>query len=215
MPSIVRYRKKRYTGRRKKTYRKRRTPTYRTGFLPVQQTDISSVTIPSLGGDQDVFAASLSFNISQLANLTAFVRLFDQYRIKKIKLSMTQTTFPVGNPNCTLYTSVDLDGSPSGMDLHTILQRSNVQTHTMTETRPSKTITVSPRTRETQMIDNVVGNVSYKLGTRGAWIDLADQGTTLHYGLDFVVSNPLATGIPTDITLQYKYIYFIEFRKIR
>lgn len=219
MTKLVRYKPKRtMTKYRKKSYKKRRRPSVRTGFLPVQQKDITTFTIPTnvLNG----YVQRYDFTISQLDNLPALTRLFDQYRIRKVTLQFNAQTFndPTANPSMTCVSSIDLDGGVIPPNFETILQASNARVTQWGGTGSNnlkKFISLRPR-YSNQIVKEIGPPVLYSqtIGNRNSWIDLADQGLTEHHGVVVGWRAPSGTlNFAQEVTLITTY--HLEFRKFR
>lgn len=193
-------------------------PSARTGYLAVQQKHVVYTACPAGGGSTDVFVDNLKFNIGQLDNLPSYQRLFDQYRIKKVVVKMTQQSgFAPGNPTMTLITSIDLDAGTAPTGAISLLQCSNAKTKLLTQFSPSRTVSIYPRFQNVIALDPtaVPPTQSFSIGKSGAWLDLADQGLTNHHGLNICFTCPDATGLAIDCLIRYEYTYHVEFRKIR
>lgn len=200
----------------KKTRQSR--PTKRTGYLPVQQRHVVNTTIPANGGSTDLYVDNLEFDIASLDNLNSYRSLFDQYRIKKVVVKMTQQTgFVSGNPSIRVLTSIDLDAGTAPTGAISLLQCSNVRTKLLTPERPSVTRSVFPRFNNVISLDPLAQPPTYgtTMGRPGAWLDLADAGLTKHYGLNICFTCSDGGGLTTDAIIHYEYTYHVEFRKIR
>jgi len=186
----------------------------RTGFLAVQQVHTEITTIPAAGGSEDVYVDNLKFNIASIPNLDSYRRLFDQYRIKKVKVRIVQQS-GFDNPSMTLITSIDLDAGTAPTTSDLLLQCSNSKIKNLTAFRPSKVVSIFPRFQNKIVMDAAAGTENYTLGRPGAWLDLADAGLTNHHGLNIAFTCPDSTGLTNPASINYEFTYHIEFRKIR
>jgi len=219
MTKLVPYKRKRtMTKYRKKSYKKRRRPSVRTGFLPVQQKDIGTFVIPV--AIPNGYVTRFDFQISGLPNLPSLVRLFDQYRIRKVTLQFNGQSFndPTANPSMTCVSSIDLDGGALPPTFDTILQASNAKVTQWGGTGTNnlkKWVTLAPRFSNS-IIQSIGPPVVYSqtIGKRNAWIDLADGGLTQHHGVVMGWRAPAGVlNFPQAVTLIQTY--HLEFRKFR
>ena len=210
--------KRTVTKYKKKAYKKRKKPSVRTGYLPVQQKFIDTFTIPT--AIPNGYVTRYDFTISQLQNLPSLVRLFDQYRIRKVTLQFNGQTFndPTANPSMTCVSSIDLDGGALPANFDVILQASNAKVSQWGGTGTNnlkKFVSVRPRFSN-QIVKELGPPILYSqtLGNRNAWIDLADQGLTEHHGVVMGWRAPAgALNFAQDVTLITTF--HLEFRKFR
>ena len=216
-----RYRKRR-SWLKSKRYKKRRTST-RTGFLSVQQKVLDTSMELEAGAWPNGIVKTMDFKASQVAQFPTYAALFDQYRINAVKVTLLPTTNAPGstNPAATFASSVDLDGGTVTTTFDQILQCSNARTSpwsSMGGLTPYKSIYLKPRTADALITAvNPAGQptaFSVGLGNRSQWLDVADNGDTVHHGLHLGWYFGLATvsalqGLNVVIT------YYLQFRKVR
>lgn len=221
-----RYKNKRRGKKRVKRNYKKKIATNRTGYMSVRQKDFFTYTIPA-GPAPNGIVKQLSFQISSLPNFAEFSRLFDQYRICAVAGQLTPhtNTDDTVNPGQSYIQSIDLDGGVIGT-YDQILACANAKQsawNTAGGMVPSKKWYVRPRTRDIIVKDPgdpttvppTPPTFAYTFGRRGAWIDMADQGNTYHYGMNFGwrTANPLGLGI--DQLVNCNITYYLQFRKVR
>jgi len=203
----------------------RGNPSKRTGFLPVKQKTLEkSFVIPS-GTYPNGYPIQFAFNIKNLQNLNAFVRLFDQYRICGVSIKMfPQTnTDDTTNQALTLGTSIDLDGGAL-TTWNELIQCSNTKIANWSSAGGSvahRSIYLAPRYRSVHVVDPTTAPVTfgYNMGSKKRWLDLADQGETDHYGLNCVFLPPLDTlgnrNLNQNMSVTVVETYYVQFRKLR
>jgi len=215
------YRKRKRSGRKpkaRKRHRKKRNPSSRTGFLKVRATELKDLTLPI--GITDLVHQE-AFRIADIPSILSYTPLFDQYRIKKvnIKLFPTTRTDATQNNRMTFCSSIDLDGGPVAV-FSQLTECSNAKLSCWApDVKTSqKSITVYPRFKNVIVKDvSDPQNILYSatLGRKGAWIDLADKGQTVHYGVNmgWLATTNGSLNFAEDV--QFIITYDIEFRKIR
>ncbi|AXH75401.1 MAG: capsid protein [Cressdnaviricota sp.] len=227
--NMVKYYKRKVVrrGRRKMYKRKYKTKTtQKTGFLSIRQKEFLSYTIPA-GPLPNGFVRQLSFNIQSLPNFAALNRLFDQYRIFAVAGSLTPhtNTDDTINPGQSYIQSIDLDGGPVA-NYDTILQCANAKQSpwcTAGGMVPMKKFFLRPRFLNTIVVDPgdpaavppVPPTYSQTLGNRKAWIDLADNGLTEHYGMNFGWRTASPVGLNVEQTVNVALTFYLQFRKVR
>lgn len=212
---------RRYGKRRRKIgmRRYRRKPaSKRTGFLSLQQKENFTYTIPA-GPLPNGFVRQLTFNIAALPNFVEFDRLFDQYRICAVAGTLTPhtNTNDTINPGQTFIQSIDLDGQLA-TQYDQILACSNAKQSPWTSTGgmvPMKKFYLKPR-----FLNNILQTInpdvySRTLGRPGAWIDLADNGLTTHYGMNFGWRTASPVGLNVEQTVNVSLTYYLQFRKVK
>lgn len=217
-----RYNKKRGSRMRsvkRSAYRsfKRRLPNTSTGYLAVKQKEITTLQIP--GGPMPTgFVTNVTFNLTNMANITEYRRLFDQYRICAVKYTLlpTSNTNDQTNQGLTFCSSIDLDGGATPSTFPLLLERSNSKTSpwsTAGGMTPYKSIYLMPRYANVISSDLAAGTTSTGLGNRKQWLDLADPDV-IHHGLNLGWYSGSGTlNFAQDINVVITY--YVQFRKIR
>lgn len=211
---------------RGKYKRKYNNPTNKTGFLSLRQKEFLTYVIPA-GPLANGHIEQLSFNINSLPNFAALARLFDQYRIVAVAGSLTPhtNTDDTINPGQSYIQSVDLDGGKL-INYDSILQCSNAKQSPWTTAggmKPYKKFFLKPRYLNTIIVDPgdpaavppVPPVYSQALANRKSWIDLADNGMTQHYGMNFGWRTASPVGLNVEQTVNVAITFYLQFRKVR
>ena len=217
------YRKNKRKGRGRKRVKrgyKKKMPSKRTGYLSIRQKDFFSYTIPA-GALPNGHIEQLYFTLSSLPNWTELNRLFDQYRICAVAGTLTpQTnTNDTINPGQSYIQSVDLDGGVI-TQYDQILACANSKQSAWNTTGgmvPMKKWYVKPRTSNVIIKDPTAVPPTYsrQLGRPNAWIDMADQGDTVHYGMNFGWRTASPVGLNQPQVVNCNITYYVQFRKVR
>jgi len=214
------FRKRRY--RKRSGLRNKTSP--RTGYLNTQQKVLQTDLIPA-GIAPTGIIKKFSFEAVDIPQWTTFASLFDQYRITGVKMTFlpTTNTNDQNNPGGTFATSIDLDGDSQISSFSDLLQCANTRTSpwsTAGGMTPYKKIFLRPRVHDALITerDPITGqpvSFSNALGFRKQWIDIADKGTTTHYGLNvgWYFGNSALLSNPVELNIMLTY--YIQFRKIR
>lgn len=209
-------------GRRPRTRMTRSRTRVRTGYLPMVQKDLTeSFQIPA-GPYPNGYIKQFKFSIENIQNLAEVTRLFDQYRIRavSVRLMPQSNTNDTVNPSMTFCSSIDLDGGGVA-NFDALIACSNAKTSNWSSAGGNiagKTIYLKPRFRNVHVVDPTTVPVTYgqNIGRKNAWLDLADGGTTDHFGLNvgFLPGSATAT-LGFAVWVNVIITYYIEFRKIR
>lgn len=196
----------------------RKPATNRTGYLSIVQKDFFSWTIPA-GPLPNGHIQQLTFNIATLQNFAELSRLFDQYRICAVSGTLTPhtNTNDTVNPGQSYIQQVDLDGQLV-TTYDQILAASNAKQspwNTSGGMVPMKKWYCKPR-----FLNNILQTInppvySQTLGKKGAWIDLADNGLTTHYGMNFGWRTASPVGLNADQVVNGTITYYLQFRQVK
>lgn len=196
-------------------YTRSRNPSVKTGFLKVQQSVRESIVIPTILDTSPVLRV---FDITQLPNLTELQRLFDQYRIKGVKIQFlaTTNTNDTTNQGLFMHTSVNLDSGSPPASVDTFLQRANTKTTTFSSAggnMAKRTVFLRPRhLTEVYRAPPALTNGT-ALGPPQSWLDIQFSDIP-HYGLDCCWSN--ADGLLNNpMNVSVITTYYLEFRKVK
>ena len=214
-----RYRRRRMRAVKRAAYRafKKRLPQTSTGYLSVKQKEITTLTIPA-GPMPTGFIQQIQFALTNMANITEYRRLFDQYRICAVKYTLlpTANTNDQTNQGMTFCSSIDLDGGVAPATFPLLLERSNSKTSpwsTAGGMTPYKKIYLMPRWANQLVADPSTGATATGLGNRKQWLDLANPDV-VHHGLNLGWFNGVGT-LNQPQTVNVVITYYVQFRKIR
>lgn len=204
---------------RRSAYRmfKKRLPNTATGYLAVRQKEITTLTIPA-GPLPTGFVTKVTFNLTNMANIAEYRRLFDQYRICAVKYTLlpTTNTNDTVNQGMTFCSSIDLDSGVAPATFPLLLERANAKTSpwsTAGGMTPYKSIYLMPRFQNQIVNDSSTGTTATAIGNRKQWIDLADYQVD-HHGLDLGWFSGAAVLNATQI-VNVVITYYVQFRKIK
>lgn len=156
------------------------------------------------------FATAYTFKLSDLPNYTEFTALYDQYRIRYIKLMFFFQQDPFVNMTTgsflgRMYTALDFDDatSPTEADIQ--------QMRYVKVKRPVGIVKrfLKPRCLNTIYNDGITN--AYTLANKKTWIDCSNPNVT-HYGVKLFINKPSGTNHVT-CTVQAKF--YIEFKNPR
>lgn len=194
----------------------------RTGFLSLRQKAVSNQVIPA-GAYPNGFLREYTFKAADIPQFQQFAGLFDQYRIMAVKMTFlpTSNTNDTVNQGGTFASSIDLDGDLSIVTFNQLLQCANTKTSPWScagGMTPYKAVYLKPRANNALITEvNAQGqpaSFSTQLADPMRWIDIADRGNTIHYGVNIgwnFGNNQL--NAPVDV--QMITTYYIQFRKVR
>lgn len=163
-----------------------------------------------------------TFDIQLLPNINEYRRLFDQYRIKAVKVKLTPLTNTDDEVNQGLIfvSSIDLDGTNVPGIFTDILQRTNARVSPWTpglNKNPTKTITIYPRARNVvaSYPDPATGALvpAYGMKSRRQWLDLSNIAIP-HHGLITGWKAPQGV-LNADQVYSMDIVYVVEFKGIR
>jgi len=194
----------------------------KVGYLSIAQkqpsvgTSIGPGAFPAGG-----IVKNTSFTIDTLPNLPSFTKLFDQYRISKIKMVFTSVTSPhtSGNQSYNLAVVTDVDGGTIAQ-YNDLLQYPGCKTYSVDEQKTRVTKWITPKIvnlisggPDTAGTGQVLAN---QLGSN-RWVDFAKYpdaaGHIPHYGIKwgFMGTGPLNNASFWDIDITY----YLQFRQVR
>lgn len=153
-----------------------------------------------------------SFTLAGLPSASEFTSLFDQYKIKGVKLRLlprgnsSELTGAAGGNIGNVGSVIDYDdgAAPTGG----MSQITQYQSFKLTRSSQEHIRYFKPRINAAA-INSVAGGTQNKLNTRG-WLD-CDVSTTEHYGLKVVVPAPPAGSIVFDAIVTM----YLCFRNVR
>lgn len=194
----------------------------RTGYISLRQKAISNQVIPAAAYPNG-FLREYTFTADQIPQFQAFAGLFDQYRIKAVKMTFlpTTNTDEVVNQGGTFASSIDLDGDLSITTFNQLLQCANTKTSAWSTAgglTPYKSVYLRPRASNALITSlNAAGQPATftpALANPNQWIDIADRGRTIHYGVN-IGWNFGNNTLNADQDVQIITTYYIQFRKVR
>lgn len=151
--------------------------------------------------DLGIGSNTYEFKLSQLQNVTDFSNLFDQYRIRNVKLMfvprVSSTENIVSAACATMVIMNDFDGSFPATE--SALMETGM--HKMYRLLDKITWTCSPRVLNEIYKDGVT--TAYGLRPRGEWIDMGNT-TVSHFGTAAFVNGP-ATSYDTNVYLTINF----------
>jgi len=165
----------------------------------IQQLDLGTILTTSNVGS---VTAAQSFTLSQVPNNTAYVALFDQYRIREIEFWAYPAQSNNGGHTGTLYSAVDYDNAPA-LTPSTISQYSNVCMSPLT------TMGHYHRFRPHVAVAAYSGAFTSFANQAAQWIDCS-SATVQHYGIGLVSS----TTTDNNIVIAGMVRFHLEFRNI-
>lgn len=228
MPGRKIYRRRRPAMRRRKVFRKRGSPykmskVYR--FKRINKTliiqnsgtantittdDTSQINLSGVTGDTvgSLFTGSMAFALNNVQNASDFVGLYDQYKIRGVKVTFTplSTSADAGSTQYvpTLYHYQDMDDTtiPTAVEVR---QHQNIKIRRLE--KPTSIFISYPKA----MVD--IGSptpVTSALST--SWID-CNSSLVPHNGLKFMIRNANLTAQPTNIwACRIDATYYLQFK---
>jgi len=133
----------------------------------------------------------LEFTLAQLPNYTEFTNMFDQYRIKMVKL----TYFPSVANTGSIFHAIDYDDSST--PTLAILEEND--TLGINQSNQSWSRVIKPSV-DIQVYPGVVGT-GYET-RQGVWLDSAN-GSIPHYGLKIFVAAPATGTVSGNLHISY------------
>jgi len=167
-----------------------------------RQLDTNGVTIAGVVGS--VAGGAFQFNLNSLSNAAAFVALFDQYRIRAIRLTFLPRTNVVSGTayNPPLYTVIDYDDTATLGTRSAMTQRDCC---TVTQVYESLQRTFTPHIA----VAAYSGTFTSYANEVAPWLDCGSPSIQ-HYGLKWFIDS-CATPAPLwDVEIEY----WIEFRNV-
>lgn len=196
------------------------------GGLPDIITGTSGITIGNVGTGYVAncvqFGGALSFQLANLVNSSEITSLFDNYRIKNVKLRFDFSYNTVGdvqvpgapNPNMSLQSLPFIHITPDFDDDTLPSNSSDVLQHSFCKSRRfydgGFKMTISPRAQQT--ISGGVGTAGGML-PRSTWLD-CNSPAIKHYGVKFWMTDVPALGIKNAWSLTITPIYYIEAKNV-
>lgn len=205
------YRRKRYAARRayyrKKAYYRRRyrrgttvtvsKPDYITKAIHNGQIDVQATTT-----DPTSRFGAFIFRLSDCNCYDAWRKLYDQYRIKKVKIYFYTQNIELGNQDGLLMLKTDYDDNtgiqPANLmaDPKTCIYRLNEQRFVNNTCYPRASTNVYGAT-----------NDQHGIQPRQTWLDCGYPGV-VHYGVKWAVDNET----PANTKITWRCMYTLEFR---
>jgi len=136
--------------------------------------DLTSAIIVNMVSSTSVQAFAFTFHLQDLPSYTEISALFDQYRIRKVKLMFypqqtDNVTTAAGQTTAIIHTVIDRNDSGSPTNETTILQYDGLKTHKFDR---QFSVTCSPRVNVPVYAGSVF--TGYGEGKGGQWINSAD-----------------------------------------
>jgi hypothetical protein len=161
------------------------------------------------GGTTDKFFA-FSFQLNDLANVTAFTNLYDQYRIVKVEMwarhnQLVNSSDSSNTIKNALFVASDHDDTTLWTSVTQAYQYQDVRHCGFNE---DMTFTVNPRVALAAYNGTFVGYANLPSTT---WLDCATANVQ-HYGVKVCVTASGTSTATTSWKLYFKY--FIEFRQV-
>lgn len=187
--------KKKTSNKKKSTYRKK-YPIVNTKNKIHSFTRTAILTSPNMTATTTATGGNIGFTLSQVPNYTEYTALFDQYRIKAVKISiipeLTQGTLNSGAINAgSIWTTIDHTDLASPANVDEILQYDKLKRGRTTSIH---TRYVRVNTIEDNMVDY------------NKWHSTADSNEQ-YYGVKFW-REALGSGtLPTKLIVKY-YLQF-------
>lgn len=154
-------------------------------------------------------SAAMVFQLSSVPNYTEFTSLFDQFRIRMVKVQFMFMNQPVSTNNIAdqglFYTLLDFDDNTPPTSESEMIQYQNCRVR-----RPYGTITRLIRPRYLSQTYETTLAAGYTLGKRSAWIDCQDADT-YHFGLKWLWS----TAFYKDMVCKVRIKYYLQFKNVR
>jgi len=164
----------------------------------------------------------VTFSAADITNISAWMDIFDMYRINYVKLTIenqfpadgtiagTTGTVAMQIPEPTLYVVEDLDSAAVPTQLGQISGYQGVKKVTL-GSKDKNTFTYTFRPRPVMTLEtvtapsNILSNANSGVGKRGQWID--NQWTDVsHYGMKAWLTNWLVTAQP-DLLSAYRFTW--------
>lgn len=173
-----------------------------------------------LGGSASNFASFFRYRLSDLVNVSEFTNLYDQYKIKGIRMTFeyahnisTADGSSVPLPKLVYFRDFDDQGITTQMELE---QREAITTR-LTLNRP-RTLLIKPRfKRYVQQSDTPALSSPAETYARG-WLDCGNTNIQ-HYGLKFALIDwPCCNALgpfPARPILRIRTEYLLAFRNVR
>jgi len=175
----------------------------------VNLTRYCELTTFTLDGTTDYFA--LAFQLNQLPNNTEF-DLYDQYRIKYVKVFFTSNSMPVNNSTTAnqvapeLITAVDYDDSTSPAAVSDLYNYNNCKLHGILHAG----IPYYSRTLKPMVAQAIFKGVTNAYSARAnVWLDTANKDVP-HYGLKGTIIGQPNTGGSGFVKVTAQF--FLEFK---
>lgn len=154
-----------------------------------------------------------SFQLGDVSNISEFSNLFDRYMITGVKFqiifsqnvaqqtSATVPTVPLGL--WRVYSTFDVDDANTPSSLSYLLERQYLKVQ-----RCDKDYTRYIRPRVAPLLYLTGSTFNPSVAAKPMWIDLADSGTTPHYGLKFgFLPPPFDTASLLHMTILVTYYF--------
>lgn len=222
MPYRRRYRRRRRTRRPRRFRRSRRAGRIRRSLggnrLFAKQKVNTQVDLAS-GTPYPYIAGPVAFALDAIdpAQLTAFTRLFDQYKILGVgvRFNLVPTSIAVGAvAPLTICTSYDYDSGPAPTTWGDLLQRANCKTQTLSAA--GSTSAVAKRFFKPRPLSPVYRPAvtsAYSIGNRKAWLDLAYTDVP-YFGLIWGLNSAVGSSFP-ELTINIETTYYLAFSQVR
>lgn len=182
-----------------------------TGYLKIKQKVAQQLAVPVSSAE---LGTAFTFKLSDLLQVTEFVRLFDSYRINGVKMTavpLTNSDITI-NPSYKIMTAIDLDDDVTPT-VPEMLQRANVKIRTVTSGGNNPQVfSTFCRPRYLTQIYETPTSTGYGQGARKQWLDCADP-TIPHYGIKVVFDTD--PNLNYEVIWQFYFTYYVEFKSLR
>lgn len=162
-----------------------------------------------LGNFYDVCGA-VHFKLQDLVNQSTYVAMFDQYKIKKVTMTIDYLNnfSAVSGPGLMpkVYTYWDQDDSTVPSSLVQLTGKQGVKSTQLTGSRLSHRFSVKPSIVLSAQVENG-GGTSALIENKSRWLDCADPAIQ-HNSIKFVISDmylPGGTAVTQAIRFNFKY----------
>lgn len=162
----------------------------------------------------------LMFRLSDVPNHTEFTNLYDQYKIKavKVKIVPRANVYPGNDPtsaiqlwNSQFFTAIDYDSAIDFSDLDSLLQYQNCK---MTRSTQIHKRYLKPRVRSAVQIAGGLAPAFGNSATRNQWLDCANDAIT-HYGLLWYAQPQFTSGEDLITKCDLVVTYYMAFKNVR
>lgn len=176
---------------------------------------------------QNNWAFSIGFALNQIANVSEFTALFDQYRINMVKVCIrmvsnpdapTQINVTTPDNRANFYPGIWYAPDQDDINLESLNGIKEYERVKHKILQPNKTLQIVLRPRVNGAIYNNTTTTAYTTSTRGQYIDLA-RTTVPHYGLkaiiDFEGNTPTGADSAQNFSFKIDIKYYFQCKNVR
>lgn len=187
------------------------------------QLGISTVSASTFVQGTGNFGGALQFMLAHVANPAELTNLFDQYRIKAVKIDCMLTynsaesgiTTAAGAAQAyrsgvlpTMHYTVDFDDNTAPTNIVSVLENSYA-----TSRRMDKPFSIMIKPRAQQIVTNGSSQVAGGLLASNTWLDNAATAVP-HYGLKFWVEDWPISEVAGTFAIKFIPTYYLEAKNV-